>query len=59
MFSVIYLISYKPNIDPDQIIIKLLIKIVDVIASVGNACIVGLPSRLRIMQTIGPAIYVQ
>ena len=42
-----------------QIIIKLLIKIVDVIASVGNACIVGLPSRLRIMQTIGPAIYVQ
>ena len=45
--------------DPVQIIIKLLIKIVDVIASLGNACIVGLPSRLRIMRTIGQVIYVQ
>ena len=52
-------VSCNPNIDLIQIIIKPLINIVDVTDSLGNACIVGVHSRLRVTQTIGQVIYVQ
>ena len=60
-FNLIFLLfSCKPNIDLIQIIIKPLINIiVDVSASIGNACIVGVHFRLRVTQTIGQVIYVK